>query len=97
MPLSRTHIAFLGIISMITGMIAPGVGDQLSPLSYLMTDVRGVGYSILFLLVISFALAALRTWKWYRLVVVVILMGIGYLLFMTIFSYIHTIRDGMSV
>ncbi len=97
MPLSRTHIAFLGIISMITGMIAPGVGDQLSPLSYLMTDVRSIGYGILFLLVVSFALASLRAWRWYRVAVVCIFMGIGYLLFMTIFSYIHTIRDGMNV
>jgi fatty acid desaturase len=59
-----------------------------------MTDVRGVGYVILFFLIIGFALSALRAWRWYRLVVVTILLGLGYLVFMTMFSHVHSVRDG---
>jgi hypothetical protein len=54
MSLSRTHLAFLGIISIFTGLIAPGLrsGDILY--SYLMTDVRWIVYIILVGLIVGF-------------------------------------------
>lgn len=63
MSLSRTHIAFLAIISIFTGLIGPGthIGDRL--LSYLMTDMRVLTYIILAILIIAFYTAATRQWR----------------------------------
>lgn len=90
MNLSRTHIAFLAIISIFTGIIWPGTraGEQL--LSYLMTDIKILTYIILAVLIVAFYMAASRSWKWFRICSVVIFLGIGALLFLTIFGKVHT-------
>ena len=76
MSLTRTHIAFLGIISLFTGIIGPGTytGDIL--LSYLMTDVRWIIYVILIGLIVAFALAATRSWMMYRFTVIFIILAL---------------------
>lgn len=93
MNLSRTHIAFLAIISIFTGLIGPGThtGDRL--LSYLMTDIRMPTYIILAILIIAFYSAATRSWRWFRICSVIVFIGIGTLLFSTILGKIHTINN----
>ncbi len=93
MNLSRTHIAFLAIISILTGLIWPGAhtGDRL--VSYLMTDAKLLAYIILGTLIVAFYSAATRWWKWFRIFSVIIFLGIGILLFFTIFWKIHTEND----
>jgi hypothetical protein len=85
MSLSRTHIAFLGIMSIFTGIIGPGTRSGAILLSYLMTDVRPVIYAILVGLILAFAFAAFRKWKLYRFVVFLILIAIISLAIVTSF------------
>ncbi len=93
MSLSRTHIAFLAIISIFTGLIGPGthIGDRL--LSYLMTDMRVLTYIILAILIIAFYTAATRQWRWFRICSVLVFIGLWILLFSTLFTKVHAIDD----
>lgn len=95
MSLSRTHIAFLGIMSIFTGIIGPGTRSGAILLSYLMTDVRPVIYAILVGLILAFAFAAFRKWKLYRFVVFLILIAIISLAIVTLLWYVNVSRDGM--
>ena len=63
MNLSRTHIAFLAIISIFTGLIGPGTHTEGRLLSYLMTDMRMPTYIILAVLIVAFYSAATRNWR----------------------------------
>lgn len=74
MPLTRTHIAFLGIISIFTGIVGPGVYAGSTVLSYLMTDMRAIAYIMLIVLILAFFFAAMRKWKLYRMCVILIVL-----------------------
>ena len=76
MSLTRTHIAFLGIISIFTGIIGPGTHSGAILLSYLMTDVRPLIYAILIGLILAFAFAAFRKWKLYRFIVFLMIVAL---------------------
>jgi Na+/glutamate symporter len=93
MSLTRTHIAFLGIISIFTGLVGPGTyaGDEI--LSYLMTDMRWLSYSILLSLILAFTLASLRKWSLYRLFVLLIILSTGMLLVFTLKGDITSSRS----
>lgn len=93
MNLSRTHIAFLAIISIFTGLIWPGTHAGNRYISYLMTDAKLLAYIMLATLIVAFYSAATRWWKWFRICSVIIFLGIGILLFFTIFWRIHTEND----
>ena len=93
MSLSRTHIAFLGIISMLTGFIGPGTSTLARPISYLMTDLRILSYIVLFLLISAFYMAAIRSWRWYRIATVIIILSVAYLLGATLFGSLHDTKD----
>ena len=95
MSLTRTHIAFLGIMSIFTGIIGPGTRSGAILLSYLMTDVRAIVYAILIGLILAFAFAAFRKWKFYRLTVFLILIAIFSLVVVTLLWYVTSSRDGM--
>ncbi len=94
MSLTRTHIAFLGIISIFTGLIGPGTSSGSELLSYLMTDMRGVAYAILMSLILWFVLVALRKWSLYRLSVIIAIVGIFGLWLLTLLGYVDSIRTG---
>lgn len=95
MSLSRTHIAFLGIISIFTGIIAPGTTSGGTSISYLMTDSRWIAYCILIGLILSFSLAAFRAWKYYRIAAFFIVIAIILLAALTLTGRIFSIRDGI--
>ena len=76
MSLTRTHIAFLGIISIFTGLIGPGTSTENELLSYLMTDMRAIAFALLISLILGFILVALRKWSLYRLSVIIALVGV---------------------
>lgn len=68
MPLTSTHIAFLGIVSIFTGLIAPWVtttGEKIS--SYLITDMRWIAYLLFVSWIMAFYLASIRMWRFFRL------------------------------
>lgn len=92
MSLTRTHIAFLGIISVFTGLVWPGTrsGDIL--LSYLMTDVRWIAYAILIALILAFTLASTRKWPSYRISVSLTIIGIITLAVMTFMGRISNMK-----
>lgn len=94
MPLTRTHIAFLGIISIFTGIVGPGVYAGSAVLSYLMTDMRAIAYMILIVLILAFFCAAMRRWRLYRICVVFIVLWVILLGGMTIFSPLESIKTG---
>lgn len=101
MPLTRTHIAFLWVISILTGLIGPGTSTEFRALSYLMTDVWLETSVLLFLLIIAFYLAAKRSWKGYKIATTVIILGLAYILGTTIFGSIYdkktlAIANGLS-
>ena len=97
MPLTRTHIAFLGIISIFTGIIGPWVHSGSEMLSYLMTDIRAIAYAILIALILAFFLAALRKWKLYRMCGVLIIFGIIGLALLTFILPLESIKSGWVV
>ena len=94
MSLTRTHIAFLGIISVFTGLVWPGTrsGDIL--LSYLMTDIRWIAYAILIALILAFTLASTRKWSSYRISVSLTIIGIIALGIMTFMGRISNMKTG---
>ncbi|GAB0174783.1 MAG: hypothetical protein HHAS10_06620 [Candidatus Altimarinota bacterium] len=95
MSLTRTHIAFLGIMSIFTGIIGPGTRSGEILLSYLMTDVRGVIYFILIGLILAFSFAAFRKWRMYRFTVFLIICGLIGVAIVTSLGFISNSRDGM--
>ena len=94
MPLTRTHIAFLGIISIFTGIIGPGVRAGQEMLSYLMTDIRALAYGMLIALILAFFLAALRKWRLYRICIVLIILSIVTLAILTATLPLESIKTG---
>lgn len=94
MSLTRTHIAFLGIISVFTGLVGPGTrsGDIL--LSYLMTDMRWIAYAILIALILAFTLASTRKWSSYRISVSLTIIGIIALGIITLMGRISNMKTG---
>lgn len=95
MSLTRTHIAFLGIMSIFTGIIWPGTRSWEILLSYLMTDVRVVIYFILVWLILAFAFAAFRKWRIYRFTVFLIVCALIGVAVVTSLWFISSSRDGM--
>ena len=94
MSLTRTHIAFLGIISVFTGLIWPGTRSGSELLSYLMTDMRWLVYGILIAMILAFALAAMRKWSLYRLSVILIIVGVIGLGVLTLIGQVSSMRSG---
>jgi hypothetical protein len=97
MSLSRTHIAFLAIISIFTGLIAPGTESGGLLLSYLMTDARWIVYLIFIGLVLAFLLASMRSWRQYRIMSIVITLGVIALAIMTWLARISSTKGGSPV
>ena len=95
MSLSRTHIAWLSVISMITGIIWPGTWMWSQPLSYIMTDIRIIIYLFLFLLILTFLFAGFKMWWWYRASAACILLCIVYILGSTFFGTVSEIQSGI--
>jgi hypothetical protein len=83
-------------MSIFTGIIGPGTRSGAILLSYLMTDVRPIIYAILFWLILAFAFAAFRKWKFYRFTVFLILIAIISLAIVTLLWYVSVSRDGMQ-
>ena len=94
MSLTRTHVAFLGVISIFTGLIGPGTSAGSELLSYLMTDMRGIAYALLMSLILGFVLVALRKWSLYRLSVIITLIGVLSLWALTLFGYVDSMKTG---
>ena len=94
MSLSRTHVAFLGIISVFAGLIWPGTHSGRELLSYLMTDMRWLVYSILIAMIPAFALAAMRKWSLYRLSIILIILGVVTLWVLTFSGSISSVKTG---
>lgn len=94
MSLTRTHIAFLGIISIFTGIIWPGTYSGSELLSYLMTDFRWISYVLLITLILSFSLAAVRQWTLYRVSVIGIIIGVLSLGILTLMGNVSSIKTG---
>ena len=94
MSLTRTHIAFLGIISVFTGLVWPGTHSRDILLSYLMTDARWIAYAILIALILAFTLASLRKWYWYKISVILTVVGIVVLGLMTFLGHISAMKTG---
>lgn len=74
MDISRTHIAFLAIISLFTGIIAPTIGSDSVEISYLMSSVNIIGFLILILLSAGFYSAGIKGWSYFRICMNLILM-----------------------
>lgn len=96
MSLTRTHIAFLGIISIFTGIIWPGTHSGAILLSYLMTNMRPIIYIILISLILAFAFAAFRRWRFYRFIVSIIILSLVVLASLTAFWYVSASRDSVA-
>ncbi len=94
MSLTRTHIAFLGIISVFTGLIGPGTHSGDTLLSYLMTDVRWIAYAILIALILAFTLASTRKWPSYKISATLTILGIAVLGIMTLLGDISNMKTG---
>ena len=96
MGISRLHIALLAIMSLFTGIIAPGTSTSISALAYPMTDARVFSYMLLFFLIIGFYTASIHAWRFFRYNGVLILAMISILFFLTITRQISDPLTGME-
>lgn len=97
MSLTRTHIAFLAIISVFTGLIGPGAHSGSELLSYLMTDMRALAYAIFVALILAFLFASFRQWSLYRVSVIVIIISVISLALLTYLGRISATKTGEVV
>ena len=66
MGISRLHFALLSIMSIFTGIIAPGSTTRMGSIAYPMTDAKIFSYLLLGFLIIGFYTAAIHSWKYFR-------------------------------
>jgi hypothetical protein len=94
MGISRLHIALLAVMSLFTGIIAPGTMTDTTALVYPMTDARSFSYALLFFLIIGFYTAAIHAWRLFRYNWVLIFGMVGILFFLTITGGITEVKTG---
>ena len=97
MEISRTHIAFLAIISIFTGIIAPTIGSNEIQISYLMSNMAVIGFLILILLSVAFYSAGIRGWLYFRICMNFILWALWVLFILSIIGYISDIKTGWEL
>lgn len=96
MWISRLHIALLAIMSIFTGIIAPGTSVLENQLAYPMTDARIFSYILLFFLIIGFYTASIHTWRFFRYNSILIFGTIGILFFLTLTGQITETKTGLE-
>lgn len=94
MSLTRTHVAFLAIISIFTGMIGPTTSIGSTGISYLMTNMGVLAFLLLILLVIAFYSSAIKSWGTFRMSLSLVITGLVVLFFLNIFGQIQDIKSG---
>ncbi len=96
MGISRLHIALLAIMSLFTGIIAPGTSTQNWLLAYPMTDARTFSYVLLFFLIIGFYTASIHAWRFFRYNGILIFGIVSILFFLTLTGQVHDPISGLE-
>ncbi len=96
MGISRLHIALLAIMSLFTGIIAPGTSTQNGLLAYPMTDARVFSYVLLFFLIIGFYTASIHAWRFFRYNGILIFGMVSILFFLTLTGQVHDPISGLE-
>ncbi len=96
MGISRLHFALLSIMSIFTGIIAPGTSTRIWSIAYPMTDAKVMTYILLLFLVIGFYTASIHSWRYFRYNAILIFGMIGLLFFLTISGQITETKNGLE-
>lgn len=96
MGITRLHIALLAVMSLFTGIIAPGTTTVNTALAYPMTDARVFTYVLLFFLIIGFYTASIHAWRFFRYNGILIFGMIAVIFFLTLTGQVTEIKTGLE-
>ena len=96
MGISRLHFALLSIMSIFTGIIAPGTTTRIGSIAYPLTDAKIFSYLLLIFLIIGFYTAAIHAWRYFRYNAILIFWVVGLLFFLTLSGQVIEAKNGFE-
>jgi predicted membrane protein len=87
----------LGLISVFTGMIAPGVSGELLQAPYPLTNMRWIAYIILILIIVDFYFVSMRRWKTHKYHSLGIITLLVILAFLTVTNNVIDLKNAIPL